>query len=94
MLFYLPVPHGFQNIKRNHGELMHPGKCWASMQAHFYNCQKMKSPLRGFMWEAAALLGFTQCCLLFGTSWGNPPGGIRVVDSSPFFLGHMLGAGP
>ena len=43
---------------------------------------------------AGALLGLTQSSLLFGTSWGNPSGGIRVVDSSPRFLGHMLGAGP
>lgn len=30
----------------------------------------------------------------FDTSWGNPSGGIRVVNSSPLFLGHMLGTGP
>lgn len=89
VLFYLPMPHGFQNIERNHGELMHPGKCWASMEAHFYNCQKMKSA--EVHWEDSR--GRQQLCWV-GTSWGNPLGGIRVVDSSPFFLGHMLGAGP
>lgn len=61
------------------------------MEAHFYKCE---SPLRGFTWEAAALLGLTQSRQLLGTSWGNPSGGIRVVDSSPLFLDHLLGAGP
>lgn len=91
VLFYLPMPCSFQNTERNQGELMHPGKCWASVEAHFYKCQR---PLRGFTWEAAALLGLTQSRQLFGTSWENPSGGIRVVDSSPLFLGHLLGAGP
>lgn len=51
-------------------------------------------PLRGFTWEAAGLLSLAQSCLLFGTIWGNPSGGIRVVDSSPLFLGHVLGTDP
>lgn len=56
--------------------------------------EESQSPLRGFTWKAAALLGLTQSCQLFGTSWGNPSGGIRVVDSSPLFLGYLLRAGP
>lgn len=48
-LFYLPVPYGFWNIESNQGELMHPVKSWASTEAHFYSCQKMKSA--GVPWQ-------------------------------------------
>lgn len=43
VLFYVPMPYGFQSIKRNQGKLMRPAKCWASVEAFFYNCQKMNS---------------------------------------------------
>lgn len=52
------------------------------------------SPPRRFTWEAASLPGLTRSCPQFGTSRGNPSGGINIVDSSRLFLGHMLGAGP
>lgn len=97
VLFYLPMPYSFQNIKRNQGELMHPEKCWASAEARFLQLpenEECQSPLRSFTSVAGAPLGFTQSCLLCGTSWGNPSGGIRAVYSSPLFLGHVLGASP
>lgn len=56
--------------------------------------EECQSPLRGFTWEAAALLGYTQSCQLFGTSHRNPSDGIRVVNSSLLFLDLLLGAGP
>lgn len=61
VLFYLPMPCSFRNTERNQGELMHPGKCWVSVQAHFCKCQ---SPLRGFTWEACWVLPSPVSCFV------------------------------